>query len=73
MYAEHICAQLQSFVVEPRPCYKFFMDNSIASRSAAVEQFAGKWGIFMRFCKAYALSDNRIVERNHRTIERIAE
>jgi len=49
------------------------MDNSIASRSAAVEQFAGKWGISMRFCTAYALKGNRIVERNHRTIERTAE
>jgi len=33
-------------------------------RSAAVEQFAGKWGISMRFRTVYALSGNIIVERN---------
>jgi len=49
------------------------MDNSMAFRSAAVEQFADEWGISLRFRAAYAPSANGIVERNHRTIKRIAE
>ena len=39
---------------------------------AAVAQFADDWGISLRFRAAYAPSGNGIVERNHRTIKRIA-
>jgi len=42
MDTAHNFAQLQSVVVEPGPYYKFFIDNSMVFRSAAVEQFAGK-------------------------------
>jgi len=52
---------------------EFLIDNSTAFRSAAVEQFADEWEISLRFQAAYALSGNGIVERNHRTIKRIAE
>ena len=38
-----------------------------------VAQFANEWGIALRFRAAYAPGGNGIVERNHRTIKRIAE
>ncbi|KAG1686772.1 DNA primase large subunit [Nymphon striatum] len=71
--AASIIAQLQGIVIERGPCDEFLLDNSTAFRSAAVEQFADEWGISLRFRAAYAPSGNGIVERNHRTIKRIAE
>ena len=68
-----IVAQLRSVAIERGPCDELLMDNSTAFRSAAVEQFADEWGISLRFRAAYAPSGNGIVERNHRTIKRIAE
>jgi transposase InsO family protein len=71
--AERIVAQLQSVFIERGPCDELLMDNSMAFRSAAVEQFADRWGVSLRFRAAYAPGGNGIVERNHRTIKRIAE
>ena len=71
--AADIVAQLRSVVIERGPCEELLMDNSTAFRSAAVEQFADGWGISLRFRAAYAPGGNGIVERNHRTIKRIAE
>ena len=69
----HIVAQLRSVVIERGPCDELWLDNSAAFRSAMVAQFADDWGIAMRFRAAYAPGSNGIVERNHRTIKRIAE
>ncbi|XP_067930843.1 uncharacterized protein [Watersipora subatra] len=71
--AAHIVAQLRTIVIERGPCDELLMDNSMAFRSATVAQFADEWGISLRFLAAYAPSGNGIVERNHRTIKRIAE
>jgi len=70
--AGSIVAQLQQVVVERGPMTELLLDNSTAFRSAAVQQFADEWGIRLRFRAAYAPSGNGIVERNHRTIKRIA-
>ena len=70
--ATSIVAQLQQVVVERGPCEELLLDNSTAFRSAALSQFADMWGIRLRFRAAYAPSGNGIVERNHRTIKRIA-
>ena len=69
----HIIAQLSSVVIERGPCDELLLDNSAAFRSAMVAQFADEWGIALRFRAAYAPGGNGIVERNHRTIKRIAE
>ena len=45
----------------------------MAFRSAVLEEFANEWGITLRFRAAYASGGNGIVERDHRTIKRIAE
>ncbi|XP_067949793.1 uncharacterized protein [Watersipora subatra] len=71
--AAHIVAQLRTIVIERGPCDELLMDNSMAFSSATVAQFADEWGISLRFRAAYAPSGNGIVERNHRTIKRIAE
>ena len=71
--AMHIIAQLRSVVIERGPCDELLLDNSTAFRSAVVAQFADEWGIALRFRAAYAPGGNGIVERNHRTIKRIAE
>jgi hypothetical protein len=71
--AENIVAQLRSVIIERGPCDELLMDNSMAFRSATVEEFAERWGISLRFRAAYAPGGNGIVERNHRTIKRIAE
>ena len=47
------------------------MDNSQAFRSATVSQFAEEWEVSLRFCAAVPIG-NGIVERNHRTIKRVA-
>ena len=71
--ADNIIAQLRSVVTERGLCDELLMDNSMAFRSAALEEFANEWGITLRFSATCALCGNGIVERNHRTIKRIAE
>ena len=70
--AASIVTNLQQVVIEHGPFTELLLDNSTAFRSAAVAQFAKDWGISLRFRAAYAPSGNGIVERNHRTIKRIA-
>lgn len=65
-------AQLRQVVIERGPFVEMLLDNSAVFRSAAVRQFADEWGISLRFRAAYAPGGNGIVERNHRTIKRIA-
>ncbi|XP_067951402.1 uncharacterized protein [Watersipora subatra] len=71
--AAHIMAQLRTVVIERGQCDELLMDNSMAFRSATVAQFADKRRIFLRFRAAYTPSGNGIVEKNHRTIKKIAE
>ena len=71
--AMHVIAQLRSVVIERGPCDELLLDNSMTFRSAMVAQFADEWGIALQFRAAYAPGGNGIVERNHRTIKRIAE
>lgn len=70
--AATIVTNLRQVVIEHGPFAELLLDNSTAFRSAAVRQFADDWGISLRFRAAYAPSGNGIVERNHRTIKRIA-
>ena len=70
--AASIVAELHQVVRERGPFEELLLDNSAAFRSACLEQFADEWCIALRFRAAYAPSGNGIVERNHRTIKRIA-
>ena len=70
--AAKIVANLQQVVIERGPFVELLLDNATAFRSTTVDQFAKQWGISLRFRAAYAPSGNGIIERNHRTIKRIA-
>lgn len=70
--APSIVNNLTQVMIEHGPCAELLLDNSTAFRSATVGQFAKEWGINLRFRAAYAPGGNGIVERNHRTIKRIA-
>jgi len=70
--ASSIVANLQQVVIERGPFAELLLDNATAFRSAVVAQFAREWGVSLRFRAAHAPSGNGIVERNHRTIKRIA-
>ena len=48
------------------------MDNATAFRSGVIERLCKKWGVRCTFRCAYKPSGNGIVERNHRTIKRMA-
>ena len=71
--ADNIVAQLLSVVTERGPCDGPLIDNSMAFRSVSLREFVNEWGITLRFSATCALCGNGIVERNHRTIKRIAE
>ena len=49
------------------------MDNGTSFRSQQVADVCSKWNVRRRFRGAYRPSGNGIVERNHRTIKRMAE
>jgi ribonuclease HI len=70
--AAHIVSHLRQIVIERGPFSELLLDNSATFRSATLEEFADEWGICLRFRAAYAPSGNGIVERNHRTIKRMA-
>jgi len=61
--AEKIVVQLHSVVIERGPCEELLLDNSMAFRSASVEEVADEWGISLQFRAAYAPSSNGIVEK----------
>ena len=63
---------LRQVMLEHGPVAELLMDNATIFRSGAMEEFAKEWGIALRFRAAYVPSGNGIVERNHRTIKRIA-
>lgn len=48
------------------------LDNGATFRSDSVRRLCDKWGVSLVFRCAYRASGNAIVERNHRTIKRMA-
>ena len=70
--AMSVVTQLRLVVLERGPFDELLLDNATAFRSEALKRFADEWGISLRFRAAYVPSGNGIVERNHRTIKRIA-
>ena len=51
---------------------ELLLDNSVCFRYNCIKEIAKKWSICCTFICAYILSGNEIVERNHRTIKRLA-
>lgn len=65
-------AELERIFYERGPCKELLTDNGPCFRDSSVNRMLNKWGIEHLFSCAYRASGNGIVERNHRTIKRIA-
>ena len=71
--AECIKVELAEIFMERGPLNEVLMDNGTAFHSECLTQFFYEWNVNMFFRAAYRASGNGIVERNHRTVKRIAE
>ena len=70
--AEDITAVLEELFRERGPVAEVLCDNSAAFRSHKLATLCRQWNVRQRFRAAYRPSGNGIVERNHRTIKRMA-
>ena len=71
--APTIVNQLTLIFSELGPPEELVMDNGRAFRSQRVSDMLDEWNVEPLFRAAYRPTGNGIVERNHRTIKRIAE
>ena len=69
---EQVVTILLEIFAERGPPQELLMDNSATFRSEQVEQVCEKWGVSRVFRCVNRPSGNGIVERNHRTIKRMA-
>lgn len=69
---EHVTKILLELFSERGPPQELLMDNSTTFRSQQIEQVCKEWGVICRFRCVNRPSGNGIVERNHRTIKRMA-
>jgi hypothetical protein len=67
-----ITEQFDEVFHERGPPGQLLLDNSATFRSEAVRQLCREWSVELIFRCAYRPSGNGIVERNHRTIKRMA-
>ena len=67
-----IIKQLEVVFCEREPPIELFTDNGAAFYRQRFAEFAWTWSVHVQFWCAHIPSGNRIVERSHRTIKRIA-
>ena len=67
-----IAERLEAVFCTHGPPAELLLDNSATFRSALVRKTCEEWRVQLRFRCAHRPSGNGIVERNHRTIKRIA-
>ncbi|XP_043247110.1 uncharacterized protein LOC122394343 [Amphibalanus amphitrite] len=70
--AEDVATVLEELFRERGPVDELLCDNSTTFRSYKLAELCRQWNIRQRFRAAYRPSGNGIVERNHRTIKRMA-
>ena len=70
--AASIVPELLQIFRERGPPSEILMDNGMCFRSTAVSNLLRDWGVKPTFRCAYRPEGNSIVERNHRTIKRMA-
>lgn len=70
---EQVIKVLSEVFCDRGPPAELLTDNSRTFRSQELGQFFDKWGVTVLFRCVYRASGNGIVERNHRTIKRMAE
>ncbi|XP_054285261.1 uncharacterized protein LOC129001833 [Macrosteles quadrilineatus] len=69
---EQVVKILLELFSERGPPQELLMDNSATFRCEQIEQLCEEWGVIRRFRCVNRPSGNGIVERNHRTIKRMA-
>lgn len=69
---QQITRVLMEVFTERGPPIEILLDNSSTFRSEQVGQLCRKWGVTLLFRAVNRASGNGIVERNHRTIKRMA-
>ena len=67
-----ICRELEQIFLERGPPQEILMDNGTEFRSAKVRNLCEKWSVKQHFRCAYRPETNGVIERNHRTIKRMA-
>ena len=65
--------QLQSIFCERGALEEILTDNGTAFRSEETGKFLESWGVRLKLRAAYCPSGNGIIERNHRTVKRVAK
>ena len=70
--APSIVAELEMIIRERGPPEQILMDNGLSFRSTAIRKLLDKWHIQGIYRCAYRAEGNGVVERNHRTIKRMA-
>ena len=70
--AEDVATVLEELFRERGPVAEVLCDNSTAFRSQRLAALCRQWNVRQRFRAAYRPSGNGIVERNHRTVKRMA-
>ena len=71
--ASNVADVLEEVFRERGPVGELLMDNGASFRSYLVAELCRRWGVRRRFRAAWRPAGNGIVERNHRTIKRMAE
>lgn len=67
-----VCRELGQVFREMGPPKELLIDNGATFRSQQFRKFCDEWGVAIIFRCAYRPQGNGIVERNHRTIKRMA-
>jgi hypothetical protein len=70
--AQNVSKQLEQIFIERGPPSELLMDNGLAFRSKRVEDLCQKWNVKRTYRCAYRPEGNGLVERNHRSIKRLA-
>ena len=70
--ADSVCAQVLQIFRERGLPAELLCDIGAAFRSGKFRQLCERWSVRLIFCCAYRPAGNGIVERNHRTIKRMA-
>lgn len=70
--AGSVVDELNTIFLEHGPPVELLLDNACAFRSKTFKAMCEKWRVLRRFRCAYKPGGNGVVERNHRTIKRMA-
>lgn len=67
-----IVTELEEIFRERGPPDELLLDNALSFKSNALQMLCKKWSVYLKYRCAYRAGGNAIVERNHRTIKRMA-